>query len=286
MRTFFCALVLTLFGLANLRAKEAAVISPATRDDRGFLIHEVESPFQSGSTQIRVLTPDEPEAGTAETKKQYRVVYVLPVEAGVEKRYGDGLLEIQKLDLHNKFQAIFVTPTFSHLPWYADHPTDTGIRQESHFVKVVTPFVDGNYPVLAKTEGRLLLGFSKSGWGAWSLMLRHPRMFHKAAAWDAPMTMDQPGPFGSGPIFGTPANFADYRISQLLSVRAADLQQQKRLFLHGYGNFRQAHEQTHALLDSLRIAHAYQQGPARKHDWHSGWVPEAVEWLLSREESE
>ncbi len=286
MRTAFYALPLTLLVFANLHAEEEAVVSPASRDDRGFLIHDVQSPFQSGTTQIRVLMPDDPEPKTMEVKKSYPVIYVLPVEAGVEKRYGDGLLEIQKLDLHNKRQAMFVAPTFSHLPWYTDHPTDTGIRQESHFIKVVTPFVKENYSVIAKAEGQLLLGFSKSGWGAWSLLLRHPGMFQKAAAWDAPLTMDRPGPSGSGPIFGTPENFADYRISQLLPVRATELQREKRLFLHGYGNFRAEHEQAHALLDSLKIAHAYQDGPVRKHDWHSGWVPEAVEWLLSRDESE
>ena len=286
MRIATCALLLMLFVVTGLQAEEKAVVSAARRDARGFLVHDVQSPFQSGTTQIRVLMPDDLKSVASATKKPYPVVYVLPVEAALENRYGDGLLEVQKLDLHNKRQAVFVAPTFAQLPWYADHPTQPGVRQESHFVKVVVPFVDTHYPVIAKPEGRLLLGFSKSGWGAWSLLLRHPGMFQKAAAWDAPLMMDQPGKCGSGPIFGTAENFADYRISQLLAVRATELQREKRLFLHGYGNFRAEHEQTHALLDSLRIAHTYLDGPARKHDWHSGWVPEAVEWLLSRNVSE
>ena len=36
----------------------------------------------------------------------------------------------------------------------------------------------------------------------------------------------------------------------------------------------------HALLDELKIPHEYRDGPLRKHDWHSGWVSEAVELLL------
>lgn len=47
------------------------------------------------------------------------------------------------------------------------------------------------------------------------------------------------------------------------------------------GNFRDHHEKAHALLMKLRISHKYRDGPARKHDWHSGWVGEAVELLLS-----
>jgi hypothetical protein len=47
--------------------------------------------------------------------------------------------------------------------------------------------------------------------------------------------------------------------------------------LLGYGNFRDQHENAHALMTGLKIAHEYRDGPARKHDWHSGWVVEAME---------
>jgi hypothetical protein len=159
------------------------------------------------------------------------VIYVLPVEAGTESRYGDGLKEVQKLDLHNKLNAVFVAPTFSHLPWYADHPTKPEVRQESYFLKVVVPFIDKTYPVRAEADGRLLLGFSKSGWGAWSLLLRRPDLFGKAAAWDAPLMMDKPGKYGSGDIFGTEANFKGYRVGKLLEVKTDQLQKGKRLIL-------------------------------------------------------
>jgi hypothetical protein len=34
-------------------------------------------------------------------------------------------------------------------------------------------------------------------------------------------------------------------------------------------------------MDRLKVAHEYRDGPARKHDWHSGWVKEAAELLLA-----
>jgi hypothetical protein len=37
----------------------------------------------------------------------------------------------------------------------------------------------------------------------------------------------------------------------------------------------------HDLMDRLKIAHEYRDGPSRKHDWHSGWVAEAVEFLVA-----
>jgi hypothetical protein len=113
------------------------------------------------------------------------------------------------------------------------------------------------------------------------MLLRHPNRFGKAAAWDAPLMMDRPGKYGSGPIFGTDDNFAGYRVATLLDRNAALLRDDKRLLLFGYGNFRDEHRKAHELMDRLRLAHEYRDGPARKHGWHSGWVKDAAEWLLA-----
>jgi hypothetical protein len=93
--------------------------------------------------------------------------------------------------------------------------------------------------------------------------------------------MDKPGKYGSGDIFGTEANFEGYRMSKLLADKAEKFQKEKRLLLLGHGNFRAEHEKAHALMDKLKVAHEYRDGPARKHDWHSGWVKEAVELLIA-----
>ncbi|CAN5566380.1 hypothetical protein BH11PLA2_BH11PLA2_05150 [soil metagenome] len=269
------SLTVGLLAFNGIRADDAVTVSEAKNDENGFLIHEVSSPYQSKTTRIRVLRPELEQKG-----KKYPVVYVLPVEAGSASKYGDGLKEIKKLDLHNKFDVIFVAPTFSQLPWYADHPTKPEIRQESYLLRVVVPYIDKTYPV--QVDERLLLGFSKSGWGAWSLLLRYPDQFRKAVAWDAPLMMDKPGKYGSGDIFGTAEHFESFRVSKLLEIQAEKLHKQKRLLLLGYGNSRAEHEVAHALMDKLKIAHEYRDGPARKHDWHSGWVQEAVELLLDK----
>ncbi len=273
--TSFCLAIVMLM-VSQLRADSVITVSHATKDDNGFLVHEVRSPYQAKTTIIRVLAPD-----TVQKDTKRPVVYVLPVEAGSESRFGDGLKEVKKLDLHNKFETIFVAPTFSHLPWYADHPTNAEIRQETYFLKVVVPFIEKTYPVQAEASGRLLLGFSKSGWGAFSLLLRHPDLFGKAAAWDAPLAMEEPGRYGSGDIFGALENFQQYQITKLLKSRADAFQQEKRLILFGFGNFREHHEKTHALMTERKIVHVYRDGPSRKHDWHSGWVAEATELLLT-----
>ena len=263
--------------LGLLRA--SLFVTPVPVAEAGdFQIHVVESEYQKGKTEIRVLLPDK-----LEKDVRCPVIYVLPVEPKNETRFGDGLVEIKQLGLHNKRRVIFVAPTFSDWPWYADHPTDVTIRQETHLLKMVVPFVEKTYPAITEAPGRLLLGFSKSGWGAWSLLLRHPDIFGKAVAWDAPLMMDKPGSHGSGTIFGTPENFEQYQVTKLLEQRAADLGKEKRLILPGVGNFgdfRHQHENMHKLLNEKKIPHVYIDGPVRKHDWHSGWVEEGVKQLL------
>lgn len=200
------ALTCGLTGPVALSASEDVKISEARRETTGILLHSVSSPYQNGKIAIRVLLPDR-----MEQSERYTVVYVLPVEAGNETRWGDGLVEVMKNDLHNKHRVIFVAPTFSQLPWYTDHPTNPLVRQETYFTEIVVPFVERTYAASQKAEDRLLLGFSKSGWGAWSLLLRHPQTFGRAAAWDAPLIVDRLGKYGTNEIFGTQENFERYR---------------------------------------------------------------------------
>jgi ubiquinone/menaquinone biosynthesis C-methylase UbiE len=238
--------------------------------------HRLTSPRQAEKTRVRVLLPDKIEEG-----KQYRTLYVLPVEPGHETRWGDPVKEVLRTDLHNRYDLVCVFPEFSHLPWFANHATDSSKGQERYFLRNVIPLIERHYPVLKKKDGRLLVGFSKSGWGAWSLLLRHPDKFARAAAWDAPLMKSRPDQFGMGPIFGTQENFEKYQISKLLEPRAEQLRYEKRLGLFGYGGFRTHHQQMHRRLDELKIPHAYADGPQRKHDWHSGWLAEAVEFLVA-----
>lgn len=250
-------------------------ISTGERNEQGIVVHTVRSPYQEGTTEIRVLLSDQ-----FDEQRRYPVVYVLPVEPGRKTRYGDGLREVQKHNLHNKHRVLCVAPTFSDWPWYADHPTKLGIRQESYFLKVVVPLIEKTYPASKQPQDRLLLGFSKSGWGAWSLLLRHPEQFGRAAAWDAPLMMKEIGKYGTREILGTQEHFDKYRPADLLQASAVKLQKETRLILAGYGNFRGHHQQAHVLLDELKIPHRYQDGPARKHDWHSGWVAEVFGLLV------
>lgn len=280
MRTiqFHLVLGMTFFlGTAPALQAQSFKLEKTDKTPEGFVRHTFTSEYQQGPTEIQVLLPDRLEAG-----KRYPVLFVLPVEAGNGSQYGNGLVEIKKLELHNKIGVIFVLATFSHLPWYADHPTDRRIRQETYFVQVVLPFVAQHYPVRTDAAGRWLLGFSKSGWGAFSLLLRHPQLFGRAVAWDAPLNMALPNRFGMAAIFGSEENFARYRLTTLLEKAAPDLRRPgPRLCLLGHCSFQDHHQAVHALLDRLHIPHEYRPEHRQPHSWHSGWVADGVRWLAA-----
>ena len=240
-------------------------------------VHVVRSSRQTGETTVRVFTPKR-----KDIDRPMRTLYVLPVEAGTETRWGDPAEEIRKLDIADRYGLAVALPTFSAVPWYADHPSNMSLRQEQYLLEDVLPLVEGSYPVETGPDGRLLVGFSKSGWGAWSLLLRHPGVFGKAAAWDAPLMQDAPDRFGMEPIFGDQENFEQYRITGLIRSRAASPRQRCCLVLTGYaGAFRAHHTAMHELLVELAIPHAYRDGPQREHQWHSGWLEEAVSILVA-----
>ena len=256
--------------------EKPAEISTAPMEG-AFKVHTVRSAYQAGTTRIRVLLP----AGF-DRKRSYRVLYVLPVEALDGKRWGNGLKTVYRDGLHDQYDLICVAPSFSHLPWYADHPDNPRIRQESYLLKVILPFIEKTYPVTPGRAGRLLVGFSKSGWGAFTLLLRNPGVFAAAAAFDAPMALARPGPYGTKPVFGGDKNFEKYRVESLLKKNSGLLGKGKRLALLGYhDNFRSHHLKAHAWMEDLKIEHHWHDGPKREHSWGSGWLPEAVALLAA-----
>ena len=257
-------------------------VSAPERTADGLLTHTVQSPYQSQPTRLVILLPE-----NLRPEERCRALYVLPVEAGDSTHWGEPLAELRRLGLHNQYRLACVYPTFAQLPWYADHPRDPGIRQESHLLQGVLPWIESHYPVHARHEARLLLGFSKSGWGAFSLLLRHPDCFARAAAWASPLEESTPQRFGMGPVFGTPENFENYRTTSLLTRYAGQWNSgPPRLVLLGYGNFQAAVTAAHQRLNTLQIAHVYRDGPARKHHWNSGWLQEAVTLLAAETPSD
>lgn len=241
-----------------------------------YITYIINSPNQAYDLPLRVLLPDK-----LENIESPRVLYVLPAAPGIVE--DDGLLSVLDANLHNKYGLIAVSPSFSDWPWYADNPDKPKIRQETYFINEIVPFVDKLYP--KASEVRLLVGISKSGNGAFQMILRHPDLFRAAAIFDSPIMYNTATQFEAIDIYGNNTNFVqNYCIPQLLLGRA-DLFRGKppRLAIFGYCLFGGPHpmfgphlQEAHAFLEGLGIPHIYDSNTCRNHRYRSGWLEGAV----------
>ena len=242
------------------------------------------STHQSGPNRIFVIHPAPLQSNKDRLKAaSRRYLYVLPVEAGEQRGWGNPLQVILNSETVHREQLTCIYPTFSDLPWYCDHPERSDRAQESFLVHAVLPAVERRFPTTAGQPQRLLIGFSKSGWGALSLLLRNPGHFAGAAAWDAPLMMDRPGRYGSGPIFGNQTCFEQHQLSRRITELAptGPFFDEARIVHGGYGGFQQHHVDFETLLQSRRLPHLFLDGPQRKHHWESGWFEPCLKALLT-----
>ncbi len=262
--------------LANVRH-----VDPVFNEQTGFWEFELASGYQSGPAKIGILLPD----NISQRKHEFPILYILPV-GGPNGAFGDGLMEAKKANLANKYEIICVRPYFTSVPWYGDHAIDPHKQHESYLIRQVIPVIDSLYPTEANAGGRWLIGFSKSGWGACTLLMRHPDVFGYAAAWDAPFMLNGDnsgkdwGPMGLRVNFGTKE-----QMQQFLPTRLAEtspwLKEKTRLVI-GPGQYWK--EQTtayHEFLKKLDIPHIYRSDLVFKHRWDSGWFGPMAEDLVS-----
>lgn len=258
----------------------SAIAAPDDAPETAIEVHEIRGPYQPVPVAVEVLAPR-----ALEPERAYPVLYILPVAAGTTSRWGSGIREAARADIADRFGVVCVAPAFAATPWFADHPTDPALQQESHFIKTVLPWVESHYPVEKRRSGRFLLGFSKSGYGAVMLLLRHPDLFERALAWDAPIDKTRPDQFKMIDVFGTEAHFAQYAIPSLVREHTGALLASKdpRLILMPNGDGGHSMAAVHRELVTLGIPHVYQATEALEHHWASGWFPEAAARLLKGE---
>ena len=244
-------------------------------DASGVQHYQVTSPDNGpGPQTLRVLQPGNPAPGVA-----HNFIYVLPVEAGEGTTFGDGLQVIQSLNLQNQDNLTVIEPSFGIDPWYADNPLDANLQEDTFMAMDLQPWVKANLSTTG-SEQNWLIGFSKSGIGAQTLILRHPDKFTLAASWDFPADMNAYDEYGdnSGNSYGTDANFqANYRLTPaFLAAHAAPFKANNRIWIGGYQLFQQDVADYDPLLTAQGIQHTTETPTAMAHAWNSGWVPIAL----------
>jgi hypothetical protein len=243
----------------------------------------LETAYQSGRQELRVLLPDR-----YTSDRKYRTLYVLPVEPGAGQDFGCPLSILADMNAHNAYDLIVVQAQFEKEPWYGDHVSDPNIRQASYLTNSVIPFVERRYSTIGMPEARLLFGFSKGGWGAFSLILSRPDFFGYAASWDAPMMLDSLQ-FGMREVFGTRSRLDRYRPDLLAAVKRSHFQERTRLILAGenlWGTLIPAPgggshtARMHELLASDGVQHIYDNTLRCPHRWDSAWMARVLDKLV------
>ena len=242
--------------------------------------HVVETEYQNGKQEIRVLLPDDYKKASS-----YRVLYVLPVEKEFRDRFGHGLRVLKEMNAHNQYDLIIVQMGFEKEPWFGDHATDPKVRQASYVKDFVVPFIEQKYSTPGTPEGRLLLGFCKSGWGAFSLILKYPEFFGYASAWDAPITFTT-FRYGMKAVYGTPEQLALYRADLLIPKQKAFFERKTRLILTGKKLWGKETEQTHELLSKEGLKHHYDNTLASPHRWDKAWIKPTLSALMDLTEQD
>lgn len=191
-------------------------VGTPTVDSNGVQYYPVTSYYQGLQQQtIRVLAPTNPAPGMPP-----RQLYVLPVDPGVDtlsSTYSDGLEQVRLLNVPNFFNFTLIAPSFNYDPWYGDNINDPTKRMESFVIDDLVPFGD-TFAQPNSSPQRYLIGFSKSGNGVLTLILRHPGVFNAAAAWDASVQVNNLFAFPDLPVnFSTQANFNLYNIPALVN---------------------------------------------------------------------
>ena len=249
----------------------------------GVKIHTVETQYQNGEQEIHVLLPDDYKEG-----KLYHVLYLLPVEKGFNQRYGYGLGVLKEMNAHNKYDIIIVQMGFEKEPWYGDHVSNPKTRQASYLKEFIIPFIEKHYSTKNAPEGRLLLGFSKSGWGAFSLILTYPEFFGYAASWDAPMFFDR-FHYSMEQVYGTLEQLNAYRPDLLVSRQKKHFLKKARLVLTGemdWGRSISAFNggshtvEMHKLLEKEGVKYIFNNTLKVPHRWNKQWMAPTLEALI------
>ncbi len=240
------------------------------------------SPYQEGTNTVEVLLPKRMDPGCS-----YPVVYCLPVNAGTKGEWGHPLTEIAKAGLAERYQAIFVTPSFPILPWYGNNPSNPLCRENDHLLKAVLPFIGSHYPV---NGTNYLIGFSKSALGALSLAINHPDDFAGVAVfenWYGEPDAIQWEQWGFKQCYGTRENYDHYDPAHLIARHANKwTNAPARITVLGGGpGPRVGVDQLMSLLTQKGIPHVEIWDRSMDHSWKSGWLPMAVASLFRQKQS-
>lgn len=131
----------------------------------------------------------------------------------------------------------------------------------------------GNAPII-------LVGFSKSGLGAWQIARALPDRVAGTLIFDAPVARDQLPPWGTQPFYADDEAWqADLPLRQVQAFDAA-VPKHHRLVLISGANFHEEMVSLSQALSDIGHQHVFVDHHDMKHHWNSGWIEEGLKRVL------
>lgn len=214
------------------------------------------------------------------TSEALKIIYILPVQTIPTPSFGDGITEVKEIIDSGVINdnIVFIQPTFTVTPWYANHPTNQSIQQEVDMIDFFD-YINLKYGVFPQIE-TYLLGYSKSGYGAMLLALKHPNYVNGVLVWDAPLGLNSFITTDMSQVFGTLENLQDnYQLNDILTTNNSNLVG-KDILIGGYNlwetlsvNF------INDLTNYTSINYTHNENLDYPHKWNDAWILQMLDFL-------
>lgn len=213
------------------------------------------------------------------TSQTWPVLWMLPALSDATEA---GASNLRPVDIEaagnyaNTYQCIVVIP-FERAPeyfWWGK--LNTGNNDlDGYLMDAIWPWLARTYNASTSRNDHLMIGYSKSGHGALSFLLRRPDRIGFIAADDAPWTKVWPSNFNDAG-FGTEANFNTYDPAQILPANLASVDDKERIYLSAGYTFESDYDDFLPILDSNSVEYTAAKTVRAKHAWLSSWADPAV----------
>jgi pimeloyl-ACP methyl ester carboxylesterase len=153
--------------------------------------------------------------------------------------------------------------TYAAMVWYNEEVCSEAVRQISAF----------------GDESVILVGFSKSGLGAWNIARRIPDHVNATIIFDAPASRGERPPWEIDAFYGTDAEWQRDQPIRTVPDFAANINPRHHLVLISGELFHDEMAELAKALAGTAVRHTFLARPELKHQWQSGWLGEALELL-------
>jgi len=122
----------------------------------------------------------------------------------------------------------------------------------------------------------ILVGFSKSGLGAWNIARRLPELVSATIIFDAPVARDTLPPWGTAPFYKDDAEWQEDLPLRTCSQFQQVMPTHHRLMLISGAGFHPEMCILSEMLSGMGLEHVFLPRPDMKHHWNAGWIEEGV----------